>query len=116
MFVAGCTTVIGGAPRLEALDPAQGFKMLRPTATATACRSSGLLARPSADDLLERALRELLARDEEATTVVNGRVESTGWSIGVYGRQCVKLSGDVVRLAPTVLLPMGEGHAGHHGH
>jgi hypothetical protein len=108
----GCAAVVGRAPRLEALDPAQGFKMLRPAARATVCRSIGLAAAAEEDDLLDAALRQLLARDEEATSVLNAQVESTSWSIGVYGRRCVTLTGDVVRSTTTVLLPM----SGHHGH
>jgi hypothetical protein len=101
-------------PRLERLDAAQGFKMLRPAAVATACRTEGPFA-GTEDDLLATALGDLLARDDEATAVVNGRVESTFWTIGVYGRRCVQLTGDVVRFTTTVLLPMSEGHHRHEG-
>ena len=119
MVLCGCTATVGGVPRLERLDPAQGFKMLRPAAVATACREEGPFSRPDDGtevDLLGTALQDLLARDDEATAVVNGRVESTSWTLGVYGRRCVRLTGDIVRFTATVLLPMGEGHHGHHGH
>ena len=109
---SGCDTPIGRVPRLEPLDVAQGFKMLRPAATTTVCRATGPLGGGQPEDLLEAALRELLARDEEATTIANGRIESTSWSIGVYGRQCVTLTGDVVRPTSTVLLPMEHDHHG----
>ncbi len=115
---SACRTPVGRVPRLEPLDATQGYKMLRPAATTTVCRTTGPLAGHERDDSLEAALRELLARDREATTVVNGRIESTSWSIGVYGRRCVTLTGDVVRPTSTVLLPMEhEGHGmGHHEH
>lgn len=113
---SACRTPVGRVPRLEALDPAQGFKMLRPGATTTVCRSTGALAGSAADDPLEAALDDLLARDEEATALVNGRIESTSWSIGVYGRRCVTLTADVVRPTSTVLLPMEHGgHEMDHG-
>ena len=112
VVLGGCTVAVGGVPRLEQLDPAQGFKMLRPSATATACAGRGMFSSAPPDDLLATAFRELLARDDEATAVVNGRVESTTWTVGVYGRRCVTLTGDVVRFATTVMLPMEHGH--HH--
>jgi hypothetical protein len=114
VIFGGCSATVGRLPRLEELDPAQGYKMLRPDSVATACRTEGPFAGREAD-LLEAALRDLLARDDEATAVVNGRVESTSWTIGVYGRRCVTLTADVVRFTPTVLLPMGGGHHGHEG-
>jgi hypothetical protein len=89
--------------------------MLRPTASATVCRNEGPLSRPATPDLLDAALLELLRRDGEATAVVNGRIESTTWTIGVYGRTCVTLTGDVVRFTTTVLLPMDGNHHGHKG-
>src|SRR5262249_55987648 len=102
----------------ERLDAAQGFKMLRPAATTTVCRATGPLASHEPEDPLEAALRELLAADREATTIVNGRIESTSWSVGVYGRRCVTLTGDVVRPTATVLLPMEHEHdeMDHHEH
>jgi hypothetical protein len=106
--------MLGTIPRVAPTDPTQGFKMLQPGASATACRSGG--AGTEDADLIGRALRTLLARDREATEVVNARAESTGWSIGVYGRQCVTLTGDVVRTTPTVLLPMEHGGHVHDGH
>jgi hypothetical protein len=107
---SACRTPVGRVPRLEPFEAAQGFKMLRPAATTTVCRATGPLAGGEPEDPLEAALRELLARDHEATTIVNARIESTSWSVGVYGRRCVTLTGDVVRPTSTVLLPMEHEH------
>jgi hypothetical protein len=115
-IMIGCTDVVGGMPRVERLDPAAGFKMLKPRATTTVCRATGLVSPSASEDLLGTALRELLARDAEATTVLNASVESTSWSLGVYGKRCVTLTGDVVRSTTTVLLPMNGVHEGHAGH
>jgi len=113
VVLSGCATTIGGVPRLEPADPAAGVKMLRPAAIATVCRSEGVLSPAEPRDLLGTAFRELLSRDEEATAVVDAQIESTSWTIGVYGRRCVTLTGDVVRFTTTVLLPMGKGHHVH---
>src|SRR5262245_46696866 len=67
VVLGGCTVAVGGVPRLEQLDPAQGYKMLRPSAAATVCGSQSLFSSAPPDDLLATAFRELLARDDEAT-------------------------------------------------
>jgi hypothetical protein len=89
--------------------------MLRPAQTAVECAGDGLVASET-PDLLDRAVRRLLARDDEADSLVNARVESTRWSLGVYGRRCVTVTGDVVRSTSTVLLPMPGEHQGHGAH
>ena len=117
-LLSSCTTGLGTLPRVQAPPDTQGFKMLRPAQTAVECAGDGIVA-SEARDLLGAAVRRLLARDEEADSVINARVESTQWSIGVYGRRCVTLTGDVVRSTSTILLPMPgehEGHGAHGGH
>ena len=118
LLVAACTTSVGTFPRIGLLSPADGHKMLRPNESVTECRAEGpaATAGDGIDDLAQEALRRLLALDDEANAVINARVESTWWSIGVYGRRCVTLRGDLVRSTTTVLLPMPGGHAGHGGH
>jgi hypothetical protein len=113
-LLSGCTAQLGSLPRVQALAATEGFKMLRPAQTVSECTADGL-GRSRDPDLLEAAIRRLLARDEEADAVINARIESTHWSIGVYGRRCVTITGDVVRSAATILLPMG-GHGAHGGH
>jgi hypothetical protein len=110
-----CTTGLGSLPRIQAPPDTQGYKMLRPAQTAVECASDGL-AVSGPRDLLDAAVRKLLARDEEADSVVNARVESTQWSLGVYGRRCVTVTGDVVRSTSTILLPMPGEHQGHGAH
>jgi hypothetical protein len=115
---SGCGRGTVDLARLAPTDPAQGFKMLRPQATATECRLEAPW-RPggsSTDDLVDRALTALLRSDAEADAVVNTRLEWTSWTVGVYGRRCVTLTGDVVRSIRTVLLPMPGHDAGHEAH
>jgi hypothetical protein len=107
-MLGGCSTTLGTLPRIDAPDPSQGFKMLKPGATATAC--SGGVVTSKGQRLMDLAVQRLLAQDEEANAIVDAEVESTSWSIGVYGRRCVTLRGDLVRTTSTVLLPMADGH------
>jgi hypothetical protein len=91
--------------------------MLKPDAATEVCRSTGVLAGRAAEaDLAGAALTRLMGLDAEANAVVNARLESSVWSIGLYGRECVTLRGDVVRSVTTLLLPMPEGHPSHGGH
>jgi hypothetical protein len=61
------------------------------------------------------AMARLLELDPEANAVVNARLEASFWSIGIYGRECLTMWGDVVRSTTSLLLPM-PGHEGHGGH
>jgi hypothetical protein len=103
-------------PRLTLVDPLDGFKMLRPSARATECGGAAFWGRPATRDLGALALARLLNSDDEADAVVNARLEWTWWSIGVYGRRCVTVTGDVVRSIRTVRLPMPVHHGDHAGH
>jgi hypothetical protein len=114
-FLSSCTTGLGTLPRVQAPPDTQGYKMLRPAQTAVECAGDGLVV-SEPPDLLDTAIRRLLARDKESDSVVNARVESTQWSLGVYGRRCVTVTGDVVRSTSTILLPMPGEHQGHGAH
>jgi hypothetical protein len=114
-LLSGCTAGLGTLPRVQVPPATQGYKMLRPAQTVVECAGDGLTA-SEPRDLLDTAVRRLLARDEEADSVINARVESTQWSLGVYGRRCVTVIGDVVRSTSTVLLPMPGEHQGHGAH
>ena len=114
-LLSSCTAGLGTLPRIQAPPDTQGYKMLRPAQTAVECARDGLLA-SEPRDLLDAAVRGLLARDQEADSVINARVESTQWSLGVYGIRCVTVTGDVVRSTSTVLLPMPGDHQGHGAH
>ena len=113
--LTACAHGSGTIPRVTALPPETGYKLLRPAAVSLAC-DGGFFGGGGASDLLARTTADLLSRDAEADAIVQAKVEWTGWSIGVYGRRCVRMEADVVRSVRTILLPMpGEGH-GHHGH
>ena len=112
VVLSSCTAGLGTLPRVQAPPDTQGYKMLRPAQTAVECAGEGLAA-SEPRDLLDAAVRQLLARDAEADSVINARVESTQWSLGVYGRRCVTVTGDVVRSTSTILLPMPGEHQGH---
>ena len=113
-LVVGCVRTTGTLPRVAVDNPRDGFKLLRPHARAERCEGAlfGTFS-TSEGDVLEDVFRDLLALDEEATMVRGARVEWTAWSIGVYGRRCIAMEGDVVRPAATVLLPMAGEHLGH---
>ncbi len=113
LAVVACTGTVGTLPRITLLAPTDGFKMLRPNVSATRCRAGGLFARDDGD-LAGAAVKDLLTRDDEGDAVLNVKVESTSWSLGVYGRRCVTVSGDVVRSVRSVVLPMPGSHAEHH--
>jgi len=115
VVLSSCTAGLGSLPRVQAPPDTQGYKMLRPTQTAVECAGEGLAA-SGPRDLLDAAVRQLLARDGEADSVINARVESTQWSLGVYGRRCVTVTGDVVRSTSTIMLPMPGEHQGHGAH
>jgi hypothetical protein len=115
LVLSSCTAGLGTLPRVQAPPDTQGYKMLRPAQTAVECAGEGLAA-SEPRDLLDAAVRQLLARDDEADSVVNARVESTQWSLGVYGRRCVTVTGDVVRSTSTIMLPMPGEHQGHGTH
>jgi hypothetical protein len=115
VVLSSCTAGLGSLPRVQAPPDTQGYKMLRPAQTAVECAGEGLAA-SEPRDLLDAAVRQLLARDDEADSVINARVESTQWSLGVYGRRCVTLTGDVVRSTSTIMLPMPGEHQGHGAH
>jgi hypothetical protein len=113
--LVACSSAVGTLPRVAALAPSEGYKMLKPDLAATECRVATPWAR-NEDDLLAAAFQRLLAHDPEANLVINARVESTWWSVGVYGRRCVTLTGDLVRTTTTILLPMPASHGDHAGH
>ena len=114
LTLGACTSSVGTLPRVAAAAPQEGYKMLRPGLAATEC-GAAIPWGAGEDDLLGRAFRRLLERDAEANLVINARVESTWWSIGVYGRRCVTLTGDLVRTTTTILLPMPASHGDHGG-
>ena len=118
MIVAcGCQTAVGVAPRVGLEDVRGGRKMLKPRASVTVCRSRCFgQAVPRDSDLMTEAIARMLRGDEEATLVVDATIESKSWTTGVFGRECVTVTGDVVRETGTVFLPLVGGTGAHHGH
>lgn len=115
-LLAGCYGAVGGVPQLALADGRRGLKMLRPHMSTMACRTSLFGQRLDGEpDLALTTLTEMLRVDEEATLVVNAKVEWTSWTTGVYGRECVTLTGDVMREASMVLIPMSGEHGNHAG-
>lgn len=115
LLACGRGTVV--LPRVTSIDPGEGFKMLRPGAKTTDCRARAIwIDAPVSEDEATRALGVLLGSDPEADAVLNARLEWTSWTLGVYGKRCVTLTGDVVRSIRTVTLPMPASHGAHTGH
>ena len=83
--------------------------MLRPGAVAEACATT--FPWESGPDLAAEALRGLLQLDDEGAAVLDADATWTWRSFGVLERRCVTIRGDVVRPAPTILLPMHHVHA-----
>lgn len=113
----GCRGAVT-VPRLTPVGSLDGFKMLKPAARARECRPGAIWESRGAaeEELATRALQRLLALDDEADAVLDARLEWTWWTIGVYGRRCVTLTGDVVRSVRTVVLPMPGHESGHGAH
>jgi hypothetical protein len=88
--------------------------MLAPGQSTTACHTEWAFW--GADvDLIAGAFQQLLERDAEADGVINVKVDSISWSVGIYARRCVTLRGDVVRSIRAVVLPMPAAHMHSHG-
>ena len=106
----GCGTVRGRLPRIDGPDERAGFKMLRPNAEARACEGV-FVGQGGSRDLVAEVIATLLARDDEATTIVHAELEWSWTWLGIYTRRCVRIRGDVVRPTSTVMIPMAHHHA-----
>jgi len=89
-------------------DP--GFKMLEPDVYARSC---GAVLWPygdrSGDDLLQRAVADLVAQHREADTIRDLHVAWRGVDLLVAQIGCVSARGDVGRTIPMVMLPHLHG-------
>lgn len=113
VMLAGCAAQEGHLPRVSAVAEADGFKMLRPGASARACRGVFFGRRGGDGPLLGEAFARVLALDREADSLMNVSLRWRRTSLGLYTWACVEISGDLVRMVPTVLVPMGGEHEGH---
>lgn len=86
----------------------ESAKLLIPTARVRRCAGSWQFRQ--VPPLLERALRDMLALDEEANAVLNVRLTWESRSFGLYAWYCLYLEGDLVRTIPTIFVPMSGGH------
>ena len=117
LLLGGCSLGRGTVP-VAALSEDVGFgtKMLRPKASARACGATfGPFARAGRQDLLDRAMRELLAVDEEADVLLDLDVRWRGVDLLLVQIGCLRVRGDVARMTSSVRLPMLGGHE-HHAH
>jgi len=97
-------------------DVGFGTKMLRPDARARVCGATfGPFARGEGTAMLDRAMRQLLAVDEEADVIVDLEVQWRGVDLFLLQIGCVHVRGDVARMTSSVRLPMLGDH-GHHAH
>lgn len=115
LAIGGCSLGHGTVP-VAALseDVRFGTKMLRPQAEARACGTT-FFGRSADADLVDRAMRELLAVDEEADVVTDLDVRWRGVDLLLVQIGCVRVRGDVARMTTSVRLPMLGDH-GHHAH
>ena len=106
-FLPACTSMVGPIPRVAAVRETDGFKMLRPGASATVCDTG-----PASDGhgMIAKAIDQLLAIDPEAESVIDVTVAVRR---SPFGGTCATVRGDVVRATRTVVLPM-PGHHQHH--
>lgn len=112
----GCGWSLGDIPVVGVDDDRAGFKMLRPGAEATSCRTSVLgisLARDRGGSL-DDAIQQLLKLDEEANVLRHVQVRTSSVVTGLYNRRCLTVSADVGRAASVVRLPVVGEH--HHEH
>ena len=115
ILLVACASTSGTIPRVTAMAPEAAYKLLLPGAVAVACEGEFFPSMaPTSADLVSTATTDLLARDEEADAIVQAKIRWSAWSIGLYGRRCLRMEGDVVRSVRTILLPMGgEQHRLH---
>jgi len=102
-----CTSMVGPIPRVSAVHETDGFKMLRPGASATVC---GTETPTDAQGAIAKAIDQLLASDPEAEAVIDAVVSVRR---SPFGGHCATVRGDVVRATRTVVLPMPGEHRHH---
>jgi hypothetical protein len=103
-FLAACTSMVGPIPRVSTMRDGDGFKMLRPGASATVCGGEATSGSPG---VIAQAIELLLSSDPEAEAVIDAVVSVRR---SPFGRHCATVRGDVVRATRTVMLPMAGEH------
>lgn len=111
---AGCAAHVATLPAIlgpEAYPPAM---VLATGATGEDCGTSILfvpLRRASLADAVARAIASV----PEATLLTEVEIDATAFVTGVYNRGCIRVKGSAAKLVTSVVVPMPEGHHGHHG-
>jgi hypothetical protein len=109
----GCSAHVATLPGIlgpEAYPPAM---VLATGATGEDCGTSILFVRlrqASLGDAVARAIASV----PEATLLTDVEVHATAFVTGVYNRGCVRVRGSAAKLVSSVVVPMPEGHHGHH--
>ena len=117
VLVAGCGGALGQIGRITRSDGYEGLKMLRPGFRVTECENSVVGGTWSGQGrLADQAIERMLGIDDEATEVVNVRMETSWWTVGVFSRRCLTIVGDVARSTSLIRLPMAGNTSGHCGH
>ena len=108
--VTGCAVPLGTIEVAGRDLDAVGTMMLHPDLTGKSCRASlfGLGAEGSPE--IGEALADILAVDREGNLVAHVKIERRELWTGVYNRRCIVVHGDLVRVIPTVTIPV----PGHH--
>lgn len=110
----GCTAhvaTLAGVLGPDAYPPAM---VLATGAVGEDCGTSILLV-PLHKASLNTAVARAIASVPEATLLTDVSVDATAFVTGVYNRGCLRVKGSAAKLVSSVVVPMPEGHHGHHG-
>ena len=117
VLVAGCGGALGRIGRVTRSDGNEGLKMLRPGYSVRECENSTVGGTWSGEGrLADRAIERMLAIDDEATEVVNVRLQASWWTVGVFSRRCLTIVGDVARSTSLIRVPMAGNTSEHCAH
>jgi len=111
LALAGCSMSLGSVGVVAPEASSVGLKMLRPAVSGRSCRSSiAGLPLAAGEPELREAVAQILALDPEGNALGNAEVRSQRLVTGLYNRRCVEVRGDLVRIVPSVTLPMPSHH------
>ena len=105
VLCTGCATSTGSLGVVGPEPDAMGVKMLRPGASARACRA-WLFGVPlgSSEPALHDVVDQLLALDREGDLLTHVEITTHTLTTGVYNRRCVALrSGHYVATVTTIV-------------
>lgn len=109
LALAGCSTTLGHLP-VTIAAPTDAVKMIRPGASADACRTGWLGGSADAKDAaLADALAQLKAVDPEVETFQDAQVLVRSLNLGVLRQECVLVRADLVRNVPVLVVDRHHG-------